>query len=80
MNKKQRDRLVWFAAVTIIGGAVLSLSHVCVGWFLITLGMIYLSGLTSAGRKWVADNPDYLQWGLIGGILLVVVLVVMVSV
>lgn len=76
MDNKQTDWLVGSAAVMIIAGFVLSISHGCIGWFLIFLGTVYLCGLTATGRKWIAENPDYYRYGLFGGILLFLVLVI----
>lgn len=76
MSKQQRDWLVLFSAIMVISGFILSKSHGCTGWFLIVFGMVYLSVLSSFGQKWITKNPHLLQWGMIGGVIVFVLLVI----
>jgi hypothetical protein len=79
MGDRQRTWLWLSAAVSFIVGFIFVLNDSGAGWFLIVMGIIYLSFLTRAGQRLAGSNPVYVRWGLVGVTLLVVLLAVVVG-
>jgi len=70
----------WFAAAfSFVVGLIFVLNDSAAGWFFLIMGMVYLGGSTRAGQDWAASNPSLARWGLIGGTLLLVLLVVVIG-
>ena len=79
MYNRERIWLWAAAAVSFVVGLILVLSDSGAGWFLIILGMSYLGVSTRAGQGRAASNPSLGRWGLIGGTLLLLPLLVVVG-
>jgi hypothetical protein len=67
------------AAVLFVVGFVLVMSDSAAGWFLIILGITYLSASTRPGQTWATSNPSLARWALIGVTLLLVLLAIVVG-
>lgn len=76
MNKNQKNWLWLSAIVSFIVGFMLVLKDSGAGWFLIIMGIVYISGTTQTGQAWAESNPRFTRWGLIGVTVLLVLLVV----
>lgn len=80
MHNRSRAWLWSAAAISFIVGLIFVWSDSGAGWFFILMGMIYIGASTRAGQAWAAsNNPSLGRWGLIGGALLLVLLVVAVG-
>lgn len=76
MNKNQKTWLWLSAIASFIVGFILVLNDSGAGWFLIIMGIVYVSGTTRAGQAWTESNPRLTGWGLIGVTVLLVLLAV----
>jgi len=76
MNKNSKTWLWLSAIVSFIVGFILVLNDSGAGWFLIIMGIVFISGTTQAGQTWAESNPRLTRWGLIGATALLVLLVV----
>jgi len=80
MHNRQRTWLWLAAAISFIMGLILVLNdNSGAGAFFIITGISYFGASTRAGQAWRASNPSLIRWGLIGGTLLFVLLVVVVG-
>jgi hypothetical protein len=79
MHNRQRAWLWLSAAVSFVVGFILVLNDSGAGWFLIIMGIIYLSASTRAGQGLAASNPSLARWGLVGVTLLLVLLAVVIG-
>jgi hypothetical protein len=78
MNKNQRTWL-WLSAIVSFGvGFILVLNDSGAGWFLIIMGMVYISSLTRPGQTWAEANPRATRWAFIG-ITITLVLIVAIT-
>jgi len=80
MNKNQKTWLWLSAIVSFVVGFMLVLNDSGAGWFLIIMGIVYISGTTRAGQAWAESNPRLTRWGLIGVTVLLVILAVVAGV
>ena len=77
MHNRSRAWLWSAAAISFIMGIILILNdNSGAGLFFILMGITYIGAATPAGQALEASNPSLGRWGLIGGILLLVLLVV----
>ena len=76
MNKNQKTWLWLSIIASFIVGFLLVLNDSGAGWFLIIMGIIYISGTTRTGQAWAESNPRLTWWGLIGVTVLLVLLAV----
>ena len=76
MNKNQKTWLWLSTIASSIVGFMLVLNDSGAGWFLIIMGIVYISGTTRAGQAWAESNPHLTRWGLIGVTVLLVLLAV----
>lgn len=74
MNKNSKTWLWLSAIVSFIVGFILILNDSGAGWFLIIMGLVYISGTTRAGQTWAESNPRLTRWGFIGATVLLVIL------
>jgi hypothetical protein len=72
MNKNQKIWSWLAAGVSFLAGILLILNDSGAGWFLIIMGIIYISALTRPGQRWAVANPNPVRWGLVAVSLLVV--------
>ena len=79
MHNRSRAWLWAASAMSFIVGLIFVLNDSGAGWFFILMGIIYIGASTRAGQAWAASNPSPGRWGLIGGTLLLVLLVVLVG-
>jgi hypothetical protein len=80
MQNHSRAWLWSAAAISFIMGIILVFNDNSVaGAFFVLMGITYV-GATTAGKAWAASDPSLKKWGLIGGILLLVLLVVVCAV
>ena len=80
MHNRSRAWLWAAAAISFIMGFIFVLNdNSGPGLFFILMGITYIGAATPAGQAWAASNPSLGRWGLIGGILLLVLLIVLVG-
>ena len=79
MDNRQKTWLWISAAASLIVGILLVWNDSGAGWFLIIMGITYLSTLTKPGQTWASSNPSLARWGLIGVTLLLILLAVVVG-
>jgi len=80
MSKNSKTWL-WFSAIlSFVVGFMLVLNDSGAGWFLIIMGIVYISGTTRAGQAWAESNPRLTRWGLIGFTVLLILLAVVAGV
>jgi hypothetical protein len=79
MHNRQRTWLWLAAAVSFVTGFIFVLNDSAAGWFFVIMGISYLGVSTRAGQAWTTSNPNLTRWGLIGGTLLLVVLLIVVG-
>jgi hypothetical protein len=79
MDNRQKVWLWLAAAVSFIVGFILVLNDSGAGWFLIIMGITYISASTRAGQGLAASNPSLVRWGLVGVTALLVLLVIIVG-
>jgi len=80
MYDHQKAWLWLSAAVSFVVGFILVLNDSRAGWFLIIMGIIYISASTRTGQRLTASNPSFARWGLVGLALLLVLLAIVVGV
>ena len=76
MHNRSRAWLWSAAAISFIVGLIFVLNDSGAGWFFILMGIIYIGVSTRDGQAWAASNSSLVRWGLIGGTVLLVLLVV----
>jgi len=80
MQNRSRAWLWSAAAISFIMGIILLLNdNSGPGLFFILMGITYIGASTRAGQAWKASNPSLGRWGIIGGSLLLVLLVIVVG-
>ncbi len=80
MQNRSRAWLWAAAAISFIMGLVLVLNdNSGAGLFFVVMGISYIGASTRPSQAWAASNPSLARWGLIGGILLLVLLFVVVG-
>jgi hypothetical protein len=79
VHNRQRAWLWISAGVSFVVGFILVLNDSGAGWFLIIMGIIYISVSTPTGQGLAEANPRLARWGLIGVTVLLVLLAVVVS-
>lgn len=81
MHNRSRAWLWSAAAISFIMGILLVFNdNSAAGFFFVLMGMTYVGATTAIGKAWRASNPSLMRWGLVGGILLLVLLVVVCAV
>jgi hypothetical protein len=78
MDNRQKVWLWLAAAVSFIVGFILVLNDSGAGWFLIIMGITYISASTRAGQGLATSNPSLVRWGLVGITALLVLLAIIV--
>jgi hypothetical protein len=81
MQNRSRVWLWIAAAISFIMGLILVLNdNSGAGLFFVLMGITYLGASTRSSQVWADSNPSLGRWGLIGGTLLLVLLVIVVGV
>ena len=78
MKNGQKTWLWLSAIVSFVVGFILVMNDSSAGWFLIIMGMVYISSLTRPGQTWTEANPRITRWAFIG-ITIALVLIVVIT-